>query len=398
MHLPFFSIVIPTKNRPSYLKESILSVLLQKFNNYELIVSDNFNDEKTRNVVKEFSNYNKLKYFRTDKELNMIDHWEFATAKAIGKYVIVLTDRKLLYNDVLNKLHQLILKNKENFNCISYIAKCYDDLNGKMLWSNEPEKTKIFPSIDLINNFLSQNYFGMNSYDTFFPKTLNSCYKNSHATEVRKKLGSYFNNKGVTTPDYSSFFINVLSDNEILFAGFPVILSQGEHTSNGRNFGKGNISTYMQSLGNIDPYQFVPIKAPFIYNLLMNDFLTIQKALNLSHYSYDIPNYYVTNYFEYKLYKENEINTYFLQKWEEALSNESDVIIGKVKNGLDALVIKSNEIESKIKLSQFHLHLRDYLKNNYSHVALINKLVKHRFNSALSAAGFKNAEKTIHNL
>ena len=42
---PFFSIVIPTKNRPEYLRESIQSVLLQDFTDYELIVSDNFNDK-----------------------------------------------------------------------------------------------------------------------------------------------------------------------------------------------------------------------------------------------------------------------------------------------------------------------------------------------------------------
>ena len=45
---PFFSIVIPTKNRPVFLRESIQSILYQDFDDYEIIVSDNFNETETK--------------------------------------------------------------------------------------------------------------------------------------------------------------------------------------------------------------------------------------------------------------------------------------------------------------------------------------------------------------
>ena len=51
MAKPFFSIVIPTKNRPELLRDAIRSVLLQNFDDYELIVSDNFNDERTKKLL-----------------------------------------------------------------------------------------------------------------------------------------------------------------------------------------------------------------------------------------------------------------------------------------------------------------------------------------------------------
>ncbi len=51
---PFFSVVNPTKSRPTPLQDAIQSVLLQDFDDYELIVSNNFDDERTRQVVEPF--------------------------------------------------------------------------------------------------------------------------------------------------------------------------------------------------------------------------------------------------------------------------------------------------------------------------------------------------------
>ncbi|MFL5753991.1 MAG: glycosyltransferase family 2 protein [Bacteroidia bacterium] len=385
----FFSIVIPTKNRPSYLRDAIRSVLAQGFTDYELIVSDNFNDENTAQVIAEFKAEPRLRSFRTDRELNMIDHWEFATQKASGRYVIVLPDRKLLYRDALQKLHRLIKGTKEQYNCISYGVKCYDDINKQMLWNPDTSNSKVLSSGELAENFLSKNYFTSESFDNYFPKTLNSCYKRSFGEEVRKKLGSYFNNQGVTTPDYSSFFINILLNEEILFSGFPFILSQGEHTSNGRNFGKGNIKSYMDSLGSIDPYEFVPVKAPFIYNLLVHDFMLVQHKLGMSRYKPEPLNYYYTNYYEYRFLKDKEpSNLYFLRELEKALEAESK----ETRERFTELKQASEELESDVPvigIRNLHLHIRDYLKHNYSHIGVVNRVVRHRFSSAMQAAGFK---------
>src|SRR6202008_2523053 len=182
---PFFSVVIPTKNRPSYLKDSIRSVLAQEFNDFELIVSDNFNDENTASVINEFSGDPRLRSYRTTNELNMISHWEFAAQKATGSYVILLTDRKLIYRDALRHLYELIMETGEKYNCITYGVKCYDDINKQMLWNPDVIKPKVFRSEELIENFLGKNYFTTASYDNFFPKTLNSCYKRSYADKVR---------------------------------------------------------------------------------------------------------------------------------------------------------------------------------------------------------------------
>ena len=47
MNLPFFSIIIPTRNRSETLYYSVLTVLNQSFSDFEIIISDNSEDNLT---------------------------------------------------------------------------------------------------------------------------------------------------------------------------------------------------------------------------------------------------------------------------------------------------------------------------------------------------------------
>ena len=395
MHKPYFSIVIPTKNRPDYLRESVLSALLQNFEDFEVIVSDNFNDERTKNVIEQFKDNPKLKYFRTEQEMNMLDHWEFATLKAIGKYVILLPDRKVLYQNSLKKLYTILRKHQEKINVCSYGVKMFDDENKKMGWNFETLKTQFFKSKKLIDVFVNENYYSDKSMDSYLPKTLNGGYKNEFAEKVRKLNGHYFNTPGVTTPDYSSCFINLALNDEILFVGETIILSQGEKNSNGRNFGKGYFHSYMNALKIQDPYKLVPIKAPFIYNLLISDLLIIKSAFehNLKNITPNWANFFVANYDEFlmkknaKLISEKELS-YFFEEWKNGLQLFDKNIQASVNSS-----IHNTEKNTSKKLNYFknlRLHTKDFINHRFSQNTLINKLMKHRFKNAISAAGFNS--------
>ena len=51
MARPFFSIVIPTKNRSFLVGYAIQSVRRQSFDDYEIVIADNDDTEETRQVV-----------------------------------------------------------------------------------------------------------------------------------------------------------------------------------------------------------------------------------------------------------------------------------------------------------------------------------------------------------
>lgn len=390
---PFFTVVIPTKNRPVLLKDAIKSVLMQNFNDFELIVSDNHNDESTQKVLNEFISNSQVKVIRPEKELSMINHWEFSTKHASGKYVIVLADRKVLYQNALKKIHKTIIKHP-TINAFSVGVQTFNEITNRMGWCDAIGKTKKIKTKDLIDNFLNENIFGIKSFDTFFPKTLNGVYKNSYAIEIREKYGNYFNNLGVTTPDYSSFFINAALNDEIVYIGEKIILTQGESTSNGRNFGAGKFKAYMDSLNLEDPYQFVPIKAPLIYNLLFVDFFTIQKKIggNLNSFSINWENFYTVNLFELFKKKDQGLDKdgyiHFNQAINNAIKQEININRDKIEKEAKAQFEHRNSPQKFDKIIRFKYHLNDFISARFSAESKVNKYFTFEFKNVLQAAGF----------
>ena len=393
---PLFSVVIPTKNRPNYLEQSIKSALLQDFDDFEVIVSDNFNEQPTQDVIKKYEDHPKFKSFRTDSELNMINHWEFATKKANGKYILLLADRKIITQGGLRKLAKVVQKYPE-INAFSYATKVYDDLKNEMGWATDIGNTTVYKTIDLVNRFLNYNYHTIESLDFRYPKTLNGVYKNSFADQVRAKFGRYFNNLGVITPDYSSFFINMALNEEVVYVGETIVFTQGEHTSNGRNFGKGAFESYMNSLGLQNPYKSVPIKAPYIYNLLVIDFLTISALAGgtLSKAEINWNNYLDTCFWAY-LAKEKaglldeEGLQFFYDAWKTAAETIEGYQVKLQEQRIREFYQNYGNITFKDKILDFPTHLKAFIKNRFGHIQAIHELVSDKYPNALYAAGFKS--------
>lgn len=392
--VPFFTVVIPTKNRPDYLRDAIESVLRQNFDDFEVLVSDNYNEQPTQDVIADFSNHPKFHSIRTSEELNMISHWEFATKHATGKYVLLLADRKMYFQGALKKIAQA-LKSNPDINAFSLGVQIYNDEERKMGWRVPVRPTERHQSSALIANFLDTNYFSTNSLDFIMPKTLNGGYKNEFARKVREDNRHYFNNHGVTTPDYSSLFINLALNEEVLHIGGEIMLWQGEKSSNGRNFGLGKFQAYMNSLGLTDPYPLVPIKAPFIYNLLHVDFWTIEHIFggNLSKASMNWNNYFYTNYWELLVKKEFKAEgvdlTFFEEHFEDGLNAKRSLATEFDKTAVEMDYNRPTGTPKFDKVKNFKSHLRDFVSHRMPNNKLVHSLVKIHYASALEAAGFK---------
>jgi len=390
MAKPYFSIVVPTRNRPDYLHDALYSALHQKFSDVEVIVSDNFNEPSTYENIQPFLSDPRLRYIRTEKVLSMIDHWEWASRHATGRYVIILPDRKLLYPNGVAHVHRALEKYGE-VNALSYGVKLYNDHEHKMGWNHPLGKTTWFTSEELIRNFLVENYFSAESFDIYFPKTLNGCFRNEYAAKIRKQYGSYFNLPGVTTPDYSSCFINLALNERMLYIAKPVLLTQGEQVSNGRNFGRGKFDDYMRSLNLEDPYRLLPLKAPYIYNLLMNDYLVIKNKVrgNLEKFPVDMVNLFATTRYELEMKKrtgflDHDAELYFQEEWTKGLS----LMEPDVREAVGKKIYVADKAARTGRVGNFHLHLRDFVNHRFSHIGWVNRLTRYRSENALKAAGY----------
>lgn len=271
--IPFFTVVIPTRNRPELFKDALQSVLSQDFDDFEVIVSDNSTDDKTQIAIEPFRNSPKLSAFRTDGNLSMPKHWEFATTKARGRYVLVLTDRSVLKPHALNTIYAAINSSTEDVPVCSWRWSLRDD-GSELEYADTPMYgggIVTLSSLDILHKFVNRQ----NVYPYELPRAMNACYRNDLAAEIRHKYGALFM---PLSPDYVCAFLLLAHTEKILFFDTALYISQGLDVSNGgKCYGSmSDAESYLSTLGIINYYAHVPIKMPLGASVLYQDFLAMQ--------------------------------------------------------------------------------------------------------------------------
>jgi glycosyltransferase involved in cell wall biosynthesis len=89
--MPRYTIVIPTRNRVEYLSFAIESVLSNRRDDIELVVSDNYSVDGTAEYLQGLSD-GRLKVVRPPTEIPMTAHYEYALSQASGEWVSILGD------------------------------------------------------------------------------------------------------------------------------------------------------------------------------------------------------------------------------------------------------------------------------------------------------------------
>lgn len=107
MPSPRFSVVIPTRERADTLRFSLQTCLSQDFEDFEVVVCDNFSSPATRAVVDSCGSA-KVRYVRAPEPLAMSANWELAVSHAAGEYITVLGDDDGLMPFALRELDRLL--------------------------------------------------------------------------------------------------------------------------------------------------------------------------------------------------------------------------------------------------------------------------------------------------
>ncbi len=102
-----FSIIIPTRERADTLKYTLRTCLAQKFDSFEIVVSDNCSSPETKRVVDACAS-DKIRYVRSNIPLAMSDNWELGVSHAKGEYIIVLGDDDGLLRHALKDIDNLL--------------------------------------------------------------------------------------------------------------------------------------------------------------------------------------------------------------------------------------------------------------------------------------------------
>ena len=340
MHSPFFTVIVPTRNRAELLPDALKSVLLQDFLDFELIVSDNFNDERTESAISSFRADKRVRVIRTPSVLPMTEHWQFAAEKATGQFILFVTDRSVLKKGALSKIFKAIQECESEVDLCSWTWTLYNDQGGyeygESLLVDSAAPTQLMLSSDVARGFTKNP----GQYAYILPRGLNSCFSRTLFERFVHAHGTPFR---PVSPDYFSAFLLLGFTNNMLHIPQPLFVSQGLAISNGGNGYLGTSEKYLATLGDIDWMRHVPIKAPFVDNTIFADFLAAKEKIggSLATVDLDWPTYYHACFLELVAKKGARVLLpsrldEFNSAWERALSQENPEVQKSVRKMVNA--------------------------------------------------------------
>lgn len=185
---PFYSIIIPTHNRPKLLRRAINSIKLNSFKDIEVIVISDSKDSQTSNVVDELLDSHDI-YIRRNGCLGPAESRNIGISLAKGMNIIFLDDDDAFEEDYLYNISQFLSFNNKsivysNFEIIeenraaSFIdnqqnTKLFSqkfsvkDINKKSVYIKNfiHNHTTVFPSVILKNKLQDVNLSSLEDWD-----------------------------------------------------------------------------------------------------------------------------------------------------------------------------------------------------------------------------------------
>lgn len=109
---PYFSIVIIVYNMEKYLDRAILSILNQSYQNFEVIIIDDYSSDKSRDIIKKYILISKkIQAFFHSNNLGIYSSRVNGILKARGNYILYIDPDDMIINkDLLKIIYYFNLK------------------------------------------------------------------------------------------------------------------------------------------------------------------------------------------------------------------------------------------------------------------------------------------------
>jgi len=248
MRQPLVSFCFTTFKRPAVLQETLKSILLQSFGDYEVIVSDNDPEKSGRAAVEYFKDA-RFKYFANEENLGMKKSFNKSLERSSGEYIVMIADDDPVYPDMLETLVQL--KDKypgygmylggSNWYCthpnLAALYGCKVGMNSFL--ANEPVDTvHTYTASEFLKNFFNFRIFKSYLWSTGMVKR-----------EVLVKMGG--------VPDYDTAFLGDYAYLSIMSADSGCVVINrplGHQTIHEQNFGRAQNEQIKKAAVNFIDY------------------------------------------------------------------------------------------------------------------------------------------------
>jgi glycosyltransferase involved in cell wall biosynthesis len=277
----FFSIVIPTRDRPDLIESLIWSILEQSFSGFELIICDNSNNELTQEVINKFYD-SRINNIRTGN-LQMSENYNVGINRANGKYLMCISDKGFLKQGALHYLYELIKHEKHQ--CITWALDNFV-YPGHFSPSNTLNKeSRLIDSNYILRFMLGADY---RNYE-YAPMHCTSCISMELVNSIREK---HINLCQAQNPDYTMAAQILLATSHIYNLKMNLVILRNVSTKDGYGTGHSLVKKTQESriflkdhakwIEYTNKFTDVPIKdCPFIIDLMLKDTYKVLEDNNI---------------------------------------------------------------------------------------------------------------------
>lgn len=138
---PKVSVIIPSYNHEKYIDKAIQSVLLQSFEDFELIVADDCSIDNSLDKINSFNDNRIKKHFFTNN-IGTVRTFNYLLDQVSGEYIATLGSDDIWYQDKLKKQVDFLDNNSHIGACFSW-AKIIDE-KDEPYETNESIDIKVF--------------------------------------------------------------------------------------------------------------------------------------------------------------------------------------------------------------------------------------------------------------
>lgn len=292
MTTPFFSVLLPTKNRAGLLPYAIGSLRDQTFRDFEVVVVDN--DDTTATAEMYYAGLapaldERFRYLRTGG-LWMSENWEAALAPARGEYVYVLEDKAVLHPRALELVAEALAFSNARALVFNETEHAAPPMLSRAEATAEPwQRHAVLPetlppvrqisSTRVIEGFLEEGWQWLLGEA---PRAITSVVERALIEQIRETSGGgrYFQ---PVAPDIRAAFLQLDRLETVARLPMPLVSHAAHaHLSNGwrlRMSLKGGFEVMFGAGGpQLAHFQRMPLGyLPTLHNLLFAEFLDVRE-------------------------------------------------------------------------------------------------------------------------
>ena len=272
-YFPNISVIIPLYNCQNSIEKSILSIQIQNFKNYEIILINDYSNDNTSNIVNKIKEKDsRIRIINNKKNMGILYSRSIGTLNAKGKYVFCLDNDDLFFDENLfGKIFEI--SESKDYDIVEfksfYVKKLCSQIKLSEIkdspFNDHPENYSLIqPELGLFP-ISRKNKFFANDHHLWGKSIKTKLYQNA-INKLTKKNYSIYN---CWTEDVSIIFIIFNIAQTFLFVGIYGIihLDYKQSTSHTLHYSKKLMAELF----------LLNIIIEFIKNIELNKRLILQK-------------------------------------------------------------------------------------------------------------------------